>query len=263
MSHPTLHRATLTVGIALAVGTAAAQTVDQVVARYLEARGGLARLRSVQSLRLTGTMALPGIEAETPFVLELKRPRKMRTEFAVEGGRVVRAYDGQTAWMILPLPGEDARPMSPEDAAEARAQADVDFSPLVDAAAKGFTVELAGREPLPGGDTWKLVVRGKESPPRTMYLDVKTHLVVRIEDERTVEGHDVELVTEVGDYRSVGGLFFPYRIDITPKDKPDRQRLTIRTIEINPPLDDARFAMPASPTQPAKPPTGPSPSVLR
>jgi len=163
---------------------------------------------------------------------------------------------------VLPLPGEGARLMPPDEAAEARAQADVDLSPLVDAAAKGFTVELAGREPLPGGDTWELVVRGKEGPPRTMYLDAKTHLVVRTDDQRTVEGHEVEFVTEVGDYRLVGGLFFPYRIDLGPKDSPDRQRLTIRTIEINPSLDDARFAMPTRPARGATPPTRPSPSVL-
>jgi outer membrane lipoprotein-sorting protein len=260
MPRPALDRATATLAIALIAGTAAAQTVDQVVTRYLEARGGLARLRSVQSLRLIGTMSLPGVEA--PFVLELKRPAKMRTEFTVEGRRGIRAYDGQTAWMVLPLPGERARRMPPDEAAEARAQADVDFSPLVDSAAKGFTVELVGREPLPGGDTWKLVVRSKDGPPRTMYLDAKTHLVVRTDDERTLDGDDVEFVTEVGDYRSVGGLLFPYRIDLGPKGSPDRQRLTIRTIEINPSLDDARFAMPPRPEPPSKAPTRPSPSVL-
>jgi len=59
--------------VLLAMGaTATAQTVDDVVRRYLEARGGIAKLRSVQSLRLTGTMELPGVTA--PFVLELEHP---------------------------------------------------------------------------------------------------------------------------------------------------------------------------------------------
>lgn len=200
-------------------------------------------------------MSLPGIEAPLPLVLELKRPAKMRTEFTIEGRIAVRAFDGKSAWMILPLPGEPARPMPPDEAAEARAQADVDLSPLVDAAAKGYTIELVGREPLPGrGDTWKLLVRGKEVTPRTMYLDVKTHLVVRTDDQRTLDGHDVDFVTEVGDYRSVGGLVFPHRIEVGPKGSPDRQKLTIERIEINPALDDARFAAP--------PPARPAPSVL-
>jgi hypothetical protein len=230
--------------------TAAGQTVDDVVRRYLEARGGIAKLRSVQSLRLTGIMELPGVTA--PFVLELERPGRMRTEFTVEGQKGVRAWDGRTAWEQLPLPGERPRPMSPDDAAEARAQADVDFSPLVDAAAKGYTVELIGRDRLPGGDTWKLVVRGNDVPARTMHLDAKTHLVVQTVDVRSVEGREVEFVTEVGNYRSVNGLVFPHRIDVGPKGSPERQRLVIQRIELNPPLDAARFSMPGR--RPAAPP---------
>ncbi|HSD66871.1 MAG TPA: hypothetical protein VLF95_09230 [Vicinamibacteria bacterium] len=226
----------------LAASALPAQTVDDVVRRYLEARGGLARLRAVRSLRLSGTMELPGVSA--PFVLELKRPGKMRTEFTVEGRRSIRAWDGRTAWEQLPLPGEPPRLMDPEEAAEARAQADVDLSPLVDAAAKGFTVELEGRDRLPGGDTWKLVVRGRDGPPRTMHLDTRSHLVVETIDRRMVEGREVEFVTEIGDYRPVGGLVFPHRMEVGPKGSPERQRLVVRSIEIDPPLDDARFAKP-------------------
>jgi len=227
----------------LVVSTLQAQTVDDVVRRYLEARGGIVKLRSVQSLRLTGIMELPGVTA--PFVLELQRPGRMRTEFTVEGQKGVRGWDGQTAWEQLPLPGDRPRPMSPEDAAEARAQADVDFSPLVDAAAKGYTIELVGRDRLPGGDTWKLVVRGNDIPPRTLHLDAKTHLVVQTVDRRDVEGREVEFVTEVGDYRTVNGLVFPHRIEVGPKGSPERQRLVVQRIEVNPPLDPARFTMPA------------------
>jgi hypothetical protein len=237
---------------------ASAQTVEDVVRRYLEARGGLARLRSVQTLRLTGTMRAAGRRG--PFVLELKRPDRMRTEFTVEGQTGIRAWDGRTAWERLPLPGERPRPMAPEEAAEARAQADVDLSPLVDAAAKGYTVELVGRDRLPGGDTWKLVVRGKEGPPRTMHLDARTHLVVQTLDRRALDGREVEFVTEIGDYRSVGGLVFPHRIEVGPKGSPERQRLVIRRVEVNPPLDDARFEMPGPARRVPAPP--PAPTVL-
>jgi hypothetical protein len=232
----------LVVAATLLVASASpAQTVDDVVRRYLEARGGLAKLRAVQSLRLTGTMELPGVSA--PFTLELKRPDKMRTEFTVEGRTSVRAWDGRVAWEQLPLPGERPRLMAPEEAAEARAQADVDLSPLVDAAAKGYTVELEGRDRLPGGDTWKLVVRGKDGSVRTMHIDTRTHLVVQTIDRRPVDGHPVEFVTEIGDYRSVGGLVFPHRMEVGPRGSRERQRLVVRKVEINPPLDDARFAM--------------------
>jgi hypothetical protein len=153
--------------------------------------------------------------------------------------------------------------MGPEDAAEARAQADVDLSPLVDSAAKGYTVELEGRDRLPGGDTFRLVVRGRESPPRTMHIDARTHLVVQMLDLRQVDGKPVEFVTEVGDYRSQGGLVFPHRMDVGPRDSPgQRQRLVLETVEINPPLDDARFAMPTAAARPGGAHRRRSPAVL-
>ena len=241
---------------ALAPATLAGQTVDDVVRRYVEARGGAVRLRAVESLRFTGSMELGEVSAA--FTLELKRPNRMRTEFTVQGHKGVRAYDGQRAWEQLPLPGEKPRPMGSEEAAEARAQADVDLSPLVDSAAKGFSVELVGRDRLPGGETWKLLVRGREGPPRTIHLDARTHLVVQTSDVRQIEGQPVEMVTEISDYRPLAGLVFPHRIDVGPKGKPERQRLVIQKVEINPPLDAARFVMPlarpeAKPRQPAAP----------
>jgi len=248
--------------LTLVAAKAPAQTVDDVVRRYVEARGGAAKLRAVESLRLTGTMELPEVSA--PFVLELKRPNRMRTEFVVQGQTGVRAFDGQNAWERLPLPGEPPRPMGPEEAAEARAQADVDLSPLVDSAAKGFTVELVGRDRLPGGETWKLMVRGREGPPRTLHLDARTHLMVQTVDVRSIEGKPVEMVTEISDYRPLAGLVFTHRIETGPKGKPERQRLVIQKIEINPPLDAARFAMPGGGGRHKPPSVKPvSPTVLR
>jgi outer membrane lipoprotein-sorting protein len=232
----------LTLALALVAASAGAQTAEEVVARYLEARGGLERLRQVQSLRLTGRMVLPGLVA--PFVLELKRPAKMRTDFAIEDRQAVRAYDGKQAWMLLPLPGESPRPMSPDEAADAKAQADVDLSPLVDSEAKGFTVELVGRERRGGSDAWKLVVRGGGGSPRTLFLDSGTHLVVQTEEERTVEGETVLFVTEVGEYRTVDGIVFPHQIHLGPVGSAERQRLVFEKIEVNPTLDDRRFSMP-------------------
>jgi hypothetical protein len=76
--------------------------------------------------------------------------------------------------------------------------------------------------------------------------------VVQTSDVRQMEGQPIEMVTEISDYRPQAGMVFPHRIDVGPKGKPERQRLVIQRVEINPPLDAARFAMPAGPAT-AKP----------
>jgi hypothetical protein len=234
----------------LVAAPARAQTVDDIVRRYVEARGGAARLRAVESLRMTGTIELPEVKA--PYLLELKRPNRMRTEFVVQGHTGVRAYDGQQAWELLPLPGEKPRPMAPDEATEARAQADVDLSPLVDAAAKGWSVELVGRDRLPVGETWKLIVRGQDGQTRTLHLDTKSHLVVRSLDVRVVDGQPVEFVTDISDYRPTAGVLYPHSLELGPRAGRERQRLVIDTVEVNPALDDARFRLGATPGPPPR-----------
>jgi hypothetical protein len=104
-------------------------------------------------------------------------------------------------------------------------------------------------------------VRGADGKPRTLHLDARTHLTVQVVDRRDLDGREVEFVTEVGDYRSVGGLVFPHRMEVAPRGSPERQRLVIRSIEVNPPLDDARFAMPG-PGPARKAPVRKTPAVL-
>jgi hypothetical protein len=186
---------------------------------------------------------------ETPLVVELKRPLRMRTEFEVQGRRLVRAFDGQKGWTILPVPGLDRPRLMPEDESkDAREQADVDLSPLVDSAAKGYHVELQGREKLEGRDAYRLLVRAADGSERALLLDVRSALAVRSEEKRVMEGALQEFVTLIGDYRPVAGLLFPHSIEVGPRGSPERQRLTFERIEVNPPIDDARFVMPAGNT---------------
>jgi hypothetical protein len=230
-------------GLAVFAASAGAQTAEQVIGRYLDARGGLERIRAVRSLRFTGKMKLGDVEA--PLVVELKRPLRMRTEFEVQGRRVVRAFDGQKGWTVLPVPGLDRPRLMPEDESrDAREQADIDLSPLVDSEAKGYTIELRGREKVDGRDSYRLLVRAADGSERALLLDAKTALAVRSEEKRMMEGTLQEFVTVIGDYRPVAGLVFPHAIEVGPRGGAERQRLTFERIEVNPPLDDGRFAMP-------------------
>ena len=85
--------------------------------------------------------------------------------------------------------------------------------------------------------------------------------MVQTIDTRSVDGKPVEMVTEVSDYRPLAGLVFPHRIEVGPRGKPERQRLVIQKVEINPPLDASRFAMPGR-RPPSRPPEARPPAVL-
>jgi outer membrane lipoprotein-sorting protein len=230
--------------IALAVATpAASQTVDEIIAKNIEALGGIEKIRAVKTVRMTGKMTVgPGIEA--PIVMELKRPNSMRLDITVQGMVGSQAYDGTSGWSLMPFAGSKVpQQMAADEAKLAQEQADLD-GPLVDYKAKGNTVELMGKEKIEGADTHKLKVTLKNGDVRTMYIDAEHFLQIKDESKRTIRGTEVETDTIVGDYKEVGGMMFPHAVDSGQKGSPQRQKLTIDKIEINVPIDDARFKMP-------------------
>jgi hypothetical protein len=199
---------------------------------------------AVQTLRMTGRLLLPGVSA--PFTLELKRPDRMRAEYAYQGLRGVQAYDGTRGWSIRAIPGRDLpQALPPEESREAHKQADIDLSPLVDYQGKGNQVELLGREPVEGREAFKLKVVLADGSTSLLYLDAKSYLPVRNEDTRPLEGARVEFVTLMGDYRPVEGLQFAHALELGPKGSPFRQKINFDRIEVNVPVDDARFQMPS------------------
>jgi hypothetical protein len=233
----------LITGATLSAAPALAQSVDDVIAMVTEARGGLAKLRAVQSVRMKGKMTMgPGVEA--PITIEMKRPKNARMEFTIQGATGVQAYDGRQAWGISPMGSRQPEPLPPEMARGLDNQADIE-GPLVDYKAKGHQVELVGKEKLAGGDAWKLKLTLKGGDVQYIYIDARSHLEVRNETSRTVRGAVVEIENTIGDYKEVAGVLWPHRVESGAKGRPEKQTFAFESIEVNPAIDDARFKMPA------------------
>lgn len=239
---------------AVSAPAAALPTVDEVIAKHIAARGGMDKLKSVQAVRMSGKMAMgPGIEV--PISLELKRPSRMRMEMTFQGMTGIQAYDAGTGWMIMPFSGRtDPQPMSPDDLKDAEEMSDLDGA-LVDYKTKGHSVVLVGKEPVEGTEAYKLRITLKNGDQRTVYLEGESFMEIRQEGRRKIRGSDVEIEASMGDFKEVGGIIFPHSIEQAMKGNPQKQKITIEKIEINPAVEDSRFKMPAVAATPS-----PSPS---
>jgi hypothetical protein len=235
--------AALVVAAWLLPAAGATQTVDEIVARHLAARGGAARIEAIQSLRMTGKARASG-GREALVVREIKRPGRVRTEFTVQGLTGVYACDGERGWQVSPFDSEmEPRPMPPEAARLALEQADLG-GPLVGWKEKGHAVELVGRTAEGGREAWKLKVTPKGGTARHLYLDAQSYLLVRSESPRLLAGRTVEAETTFADYRETGGLQIAHSIEIGVKGRPRRFSVIVEKVEIDPVLEDARFRMP-------------------
>jgi outer membrane lipoprotein-sorting protein len=239
---------------------AAAQSVDEIIAKSLAARGGEAKLRAVKSLRMTGQVEVgPGMEA--PMTMEMKRPSLLRMEFTVQGMTGIQAYDGKTGWQVMPFMGKmDPEPMAADDLKNFEDQADFDGT-LMDYKAKGSTVEYLGKEKAEGSDAYKLKVTKKNGIVETIFIDAESGLEVKSVTKTIIRGAETEVVSTLTDYREVGGLLFPFAIESSSPGSPQKQRITVQKIELDPQIDDARFPMPApKPAEAPKPDAKPGES---
>ena len=223
-----------------------AQTVDELVGKNIEAKGGLDRIKAVKTRRMTGR-AEQSDQPPLTVVVENARPDEIRRDITVAGMTVVRAYDGRAGWMIQPFSGrKDPQLMGEDDLRDLTLDADID-GPLVDYKAKGITVEFMGHDTVDGDDALRLKVTLKNGDILYYDLDPDTYLEIRRQSQEFIRGSVKEQVTEYGSYKAVEGVMYPFSMAIWPKSDPTQARtVTIDKVEVNVPLAESVFAVPPS-----------------
>jgi hypothetical protein len=226
---------------------AGAQSVDELVARHVEARGGYEKLKAIQTLKITRTVATPF--SNVKVILYKKRPNLYRAEQGPTDGNaplVPRGINPTAAWDTVRGKIE----MRPDAAAAEARDLEGDFDGmLVDWKAKGHTVTYEGREKLPGADTHKLKVKARSGAERTIYLDANTYLERRQTGVLNLPGgRQFNVVLDFSNYKDVNGVKFAFDIneDRTGKEPSLSYVTYTEKIEANLPMEDSLFAPPAS-----------------
>ncbi|HJQ23565.1 MAG TPA: outer membrane lipoprotein-sorting protein [Blastocatellia bacterium] len=233
----------------LLAAAASAQTVDDIIKKNVEARGGLQKIKAIKSLKMTGKITLSGPGVELPLTIQQKRPGAFRMDATFQGQQVVQAYDGENGWQINPGVTEPEK-MAGDDLKEAQEQADIDGA-LIDYKEKGHTVELLGKEDVEGTPAYKLKVTLKSGDVRYIYIDAANSLELKVTAKRRSPGGEQEVDIYPGNYKAVAGVLFPHSIEQKIGGQTQVQ-ITIDKIETDAPIDDALFKMPVKPAEKPK-----------
>jgi hypothetical protein len=230
--------------IALLPGTVQAQSVDEVIANNIKARGGLEKIKAVRSVRTTSKLSQGSFRAA--YVQENKRPDRVREEAIIQGLAQVQAYDGKVGWQISPFGGrKDPELMSQDDTKTLTIDADID-GPLVDYKQKGHKAELVGHDSVEGTDCYKVKLSLKNGDIRYYFLDSDSFLELKIENQSNIRGTVQYTETYFGDYEQVNGIYYPFAVETGDKGSDSRIKFAVDKVELDVPLDDARFSMPAA-----------------
>jgi hypothetical protein len=241
--HMRKHTLALASIIAICAVTLSAQTADEIIAKYVKTIGGLDAINAVHSIKRTGKFTGGG-GFEAVLGEEAKRPNMIRQEFSLQGLTGVTAYDGKNGWKIEPWEGKkDAEPLGEDELKEVIEDSDFD-GPLINYQQKGNKVDFVGMEPVEGTDAYKLKVTLANGDTRFYYMDTDYYVPIKVETKRVVRGAEREFETSVGDYKQVGGVYYPYSFESGPKGSQNRQKVTWQKIEANVTVTDSRFTKP-------------------
>ncbi len=241
--------------------TPATPTLAEVLARSLAARGGAQKVHAVTTRRESGMLAL-GAGNEWPFVVEHKRPNRYRMEIELQGAQLVRTFDGVHGWQKQPQ-GAAPELMSGDDLHNITNEADFDNA-LIDTAAKG-KAELLAKEAVGGHDAYKVRITLLSGDIYDYYVDAVSYLPIHWEGSRMINGKSVVFESDFSDFRDAGGVKYPFLIVSSIKGSAQQQKIIFTKIEVNAPIDDARFtpasiaAPPAAATPPAAAPPAAAP----
>jgi outer membrane lipoprotein-sorting protein len=219
------------------------ETLDEVLAKNYESRGGLEKLKAIKTMTIEGKLIQGGGNLEIPLHLVSKKPNKMRMEVEFQGKKIVQAYDGKTAWWIMPFLGiNEPKEMAEREAKETIEQAE-SLDLLVDYKDLGHQLELVGKEDLEGTDVYKLKLTRKNGKEVLFYLDCETGIQLRSSTYVKREESENLVETIMGDYNEVSGVIVPFQIETKVNGKSE-VTMTFSKIKINEKVDDSIFEIP-------------------
>lgn len=226
----------------LLASVAHAQTVDEIVNRNIEAKGGVAKWKAISSVKMTGRITAQGMEV--PMTVYAMRPNYTRQEMTVKNTKLVQAFDGTTGWLVNPMMGETPQELPAPISEMMKNTADFD-GPLLDYKAKGHTIELVGRDKVDGTEVHHLQVTMKGGQVQHYYLDAETGIELKKTEEVDIgTGQKQTLETRMADYRAVDGVMVPHKITQLMDGKPVAQ-MSIDKVQFNAPdIAEALFRMP-------------------
>ncbi|HJV89101.1 MAG TPA: hypothetical protein VJ623_02250 [Holophagaceae bacterium] len=214
-----------------------------VVQRHLRVRGGVDRLRSVTSLRLSGQQLLLPVEVGIPWRREELRPNRFREEITVQGMVEVHTFDGTAGWVLIPWSRErQAQPM-PQEQVEVLKEMDFEDPWLL---AMDQRADLRYLGPSAFNRIPVVGVARKLGPQDELvgWFDQEVGLEVARERIHRELGSEYKVRTEFQEWHTVKDIAFPFEIVHRAVGRGRRQKVILDRVDVNPMLPETRFGKP-------------------
>jgi hypothetical protein len=215
-----------------------AQTVDEVIAKHIEAMGGKEKLNSIQSLHMVGiSTGRDGNEVTTNIWKVHNKLFRRESNMGMGSMRTILTEKG--GWQTNFRSGGSLEQMAEPMFNNTKYEMDC-AGPLVDYAAKGHKAELLGKETIDGKEVYKIKLTTKEGRELTYFIDASSHYITRLSFKRGGrDGQEVEVAVNFTNYdKTKDGFIFPFSQSMTGGFGAS---MTFEKIEVNPVIDEKLY----------------------
>jgi len=211
-----------------------AQTAEEIVAKHVEAIGGAAAWKKINSLSYEGKMTVQG--AEVNVTLTILNGKGVRQNISVMGLTGYQIITPTAGWNFMPFQGQTTpEPMTADELKQSADDLDVQGK-LVDYKSKGNTVEYLGKDDVEGTECFKLKITSKAGNIETVFIDPKSYYIVRSVAKRTANGQESDVPTDLSNYKKLPeGIVVPFSITLPFGE------LVISKAEVNKQIDESTF----------------------
>jgi photosynthetic reaction center cytochrome c subunit len=222
-----------------AAPVSASRSVDQVLARYLQAIGGETAVQAAKTQVEKGVVNL-GTGVQFPVEIYTKSPGMRSMAIHLPTGDSVEVVNGPSGWIAVP--GRPVREMNSSDLLAAHLDADFQFAANINTLFP--TVETRPDQEIDGHKVNVIRASSPGLPPVKLYFDAESGLLLRM--VRFVESPLGRTPTQIDfcDYRVVAGTKVPYQRTISQPQ--GRFVVQVQEVQRNLPIEDTRFAEPVT-----------------
>ena len=202
-----------------------------VIAKYIEAIGGEAKLKTIQDIESKSGMTMQGMNID--IVIKQKAPDKMSVE-TLMGGNVLskQVFNGEKAKVTSPMGEQEVSGPELEDMKiQSTLNAELYFEQL------GVVVELKGLEDVEGSPAWKLQMTTPSGKNMVDFYDKESGFKVKSVNQQG----QMSITIMYSDYREVDGLMFPFQMKQIVG--PQTFDVTTTSININKGIEDLVFKL--------------------
>jgi photosynthetic reaction center cytochrome c subunit len=226
-----------------------APSADKILDKYIQVLGGAERLGKVTSFAAKGTYKGYDDPETYPVEVYAKAPGQRAAIVHGADGDSATTYDGRSGFVAAPEAASPVPvlPLAGDDLTGAKVEAELSFPARIKQTLSEWRVGF----PTTIDDRDIQVVQGKPAlggRPVKLYFDMESGLLVRLVRYTDTPVGTIPTQIDYADYRDVSGIKMPFKWTTTWTD--GRSITELKEIQLNVPIDAARFGKPAPPVPP-------------